>query len=200
MKKILFASLFLPSLAWSSFQPVTGSTINIQGSAASGATTIGNPVQIGVKVTSTTIPTAVIDGQEIYQAGTNIGQQLVTGIPWGLISSTYSATMSSSTYVGASLGSVLVSSAGASTYAYLCGCIFTNTTATNGAVIITSPPDSTTNRLTIGIPANYIPTGIWGGCTNPFFRSGSNSTIGIVQNIATSNQAVFMSCIYYKGP
>lgn len=177
------------------------SNVLVAGTAASGAAASGNPVEIGVRVTSSTIPTAASDGQTIYQAATNIGQQLVTGVPFGITLSTYTTNIASATVGTGTTGEmVLISSGGAATYAYLCGCVFTNTTATNGAVVIESPKGNVSNRITIGIPANYVPSGIWPGCTNPLFRSLPNADIAIYQTIASTSQSVYGQCRYYLGP
>ena len=136
----------------------------------------------------------------IPQAGTNIGQGLVTGVPFGLVQSTYAIGIASITTPTSAEG-VLVSSAGAATYTYLCGCVFTNTTATNGTVFIQSPGGSTTNLIAIGVPANDVPAGLWPGCENPFFRSPPNSSIYLYQNVSTTaNQAIYARCNYYQGP
>lgn len=180
------------------------SSPNVQGLAVSGAIIAGNPVPSGVFVSSSSLPGVQSDGDVIYNAGTNIGQQLVTGVPWGVTFSTYAAWITSATTntndAAPGAESVLVSSPPASQYTYLCGCVFTNTTATNGAVVIESPYGQTTNRMAIGVPANYVPSGTMPGCMNPFFRSAASAKIWIYQTVASSNQNVYMKCNYYQGP
>jgi hypothetical protein len=178
-------------------------TVTAVGAAALGGTASGNPLQSGLEVTSTTIPTAQIDGKMIYAAGTNIGQALVTGVPWGIIKTTYSVIISSTQAPSiANFGeAVLVSSAGANTYTYLCGCVFTNTTATAGSVFIESPAGAVADRIPIGLPASNVPSGLFPGCTNPFFRSAANSTTYIYQTVsASAAQLINMYCTYYQGP
>lgn len=178
----------------------------VGGFAASGAAASGNPMQVGVRVTSTTVPTAASDGQEIYQASDNMGRTLVSGMPWGVISSTYSTVMSSNGVLGGNFigGQILVSSAGASTRTYLCGCTFTNTTATTNEAVIMSPPGligAITKTHLIGIPASFVPSGYRHDCGNPFFASAINSNIGIYQSqTAGATAAIHYACSYFQGP
>ena len=72
---------------------VTGSTVSLNPITITAITTgtfsgTGYPI-VGVatslKVTSTTLPSATNDGNSVAQMGTNIGQQVVAAIPWGII-------------------------------------------------------------------------------------------------------------------
>lgn len=174
--------------------------IQVQGAAASGAADAGNPLQNGLRASSTTIPTAVSDGQNIYQAGTNIGQALVTGIPYGLTLSTYTIAITTSQVGNGATGeSVLISSGGASKYTYLCGCTVVNSSTTNTAIILESPQGSPANRYPLAAQANYVQSGVWPGCENPFFRSAPNSNIDIFQ-LAANPMSIFLQCQYYVGP
>lgn len=174
----------------------------VAGSAAVGSAIAGNPIPFALQVTSATLPTVRASGTAIYGAGSTWGQTFVAGVPEDVKFSTYSTTISSATTgtVGGSGEQVLVSSPPANFYTYLCGCVFTNTTATNGAVHIESPTGTATSRMSIGVPANYVPTGVWPGCTNPFYRSAVASNIYIYQSVASSTQAIYMRCSYYTGP
>lgn len=149
-----------------------------------------------VKVTSTTIPTAVADGANIASAGSNIGQVLVTGIPGGLI------LYSTMTLTTTTTERVLISSAGAATFTYLCGCVFTNSSATNASVTLrqSGGPGSAIagNNFLIGVPANFVPAGVWTGCTNPFYRSSVNSNITITGSASVTS--IDARCQYYVGP
>lgn len=173
----------------------TNGSLGIGGLAASGAAASGNPVESGLRVTSTTIPTAASDGQTIYQASSNIGQALVTGMPGGLVLYT-TATLTTNT-----AETVLISSAGAATYNYLCGCIVTNTSATNASIKLrragsTTPVEA--GNILIGAPANFVPAGIWPGCTDPFMRSLANSNITVTGSASVTSLEV--RCQYYQGP
>lgn len=190
----------------------TGTGVYTVGGAANGATITGNPLAPGVDVASSSIPSGVANGKIAYQMGDSFGRVAVTGMPYGVIFSTYMVQISSSLYgIQNQKDAVLVSSAGANLYTYLCGCVFTNTTATNGKVILASPVNAVSNStsyavgtaeshyMTIGIPANYVPTGIWPGCSQPFFRSALNTSISIIQTVATSVQNVDVYCNYFVG-
>lgn len=174
---------------------VTGSSVGVSGTAAVGVAPLGNPVHTGLKVTSTTIPTAQIDGTMISVAGSNIGQLLTTGIPYGLIVSTFNSNISAAT-----TEAILISSPAASTYSYLCGCLFNNSSATNNYVTIfaSSSTPTTNDFMQIGTPANDIPAGLWPGCMNPFFRSKSGGQVTIRANAAVTSTS--MRCVYYQGP
>lgn len=94
--------------------------------------------------------------------------------------------------------SVLVSSAGSSTYTYLCGCVVTNTSATN--TYLTFYPSgalTSSNSLVLGAPANDVPAGIWRGCAAPFFVSAANSSISTVANGSVTS--LFLTCQYYQS-
>lgn len=165
----------------------------VQGFAASGAVIAGNPVPTGLFVSSTSLPTAQPDGDVIYHAGTNIGQALITGVPFGLIR-TSTATLTTTTSE-----IVLISSAAANTYTYLCGCVITNTSATNASVKFRQQGPSATeaNNILIGAPANFVPAGIWQGCTNPFMRSAPASNITVQGSASVTSLEV--RCQYYQA-
>jgi len=197
---------------------VTGSTVSLTPISIVALTTgtftgTGYPpigVATELKVTSTTIPTVTNDGNPVAHAGTNIGQALVTGIPYGVILSTYTLGISSS-QTGAGAGDtgsgshgevVLVSSGGTTNgFTYLCGCVFisTGSATANGGIFLQSPAGSTTNVMPFPLTATTTPT-IWPGCMNPFYRSQWNSNIYIYQNVFVGNEAVYGRCQYYQGP
>lgn len=191
--------------------------ITIAGGGGSGSIAVGgtvtngtvatsmNPMLAGIRVTSTTIPVAQNDLNINYVGGSNIGQVLVTGMPWGLVLSTYSIFMSSSGMATNGVGgSVLVSSPAANTRTYLCGCTFTNTTATPNEAVFTSPPGVVGGIVKthfIGIPASFVPSGYRHDCVNPFFASAIASNIGIYQSqTAGGNAAIHYACTYYQAP
>lgn len=164
---------------------------------------------IALRVSSTTIPTVVNDGAAVPPIGTNIGQLAVTGVPYGVILSTYMVGISSA-QTGAGDGSVpglkgetvLISSGGTTNgYTYLCGCVFVSTGATTsvGGIFLQSPAASNKGIFPFPLSATISPT-IWPGCTNPFFRSEWNSNIYIYQTVFTGNEQVTGRCQYYQGP
>lgn len=184
----------------------------VVGGAAENAATTGNPLLDGVKVTSSTIPTGAANANSKALMGDAYGRVAVTGMPFDVIFSTYMIHISSAIYgVTNQNDAVLVSSPGSGLRTYLCGCEFGNTTATNGKVTLASPVNATTNSssyaigtaeshiMTIPIPANYFPSGLWRGCSEPFFRSALNSSISIIQNVAASKQAIDVNCMYFQA-
>lgn len=166
--------------------------IYVNGGTADAATDAGNPIKIGGVTRTTTWPTATTSGQRVNQGMSNVGQILVTGVPQGIVSFTTKTVTTTE--------EVLLSSAGASTFTYLCGCIVTNTSATNTYITLrnTGPTQTSVNSLPIGAPANYIPTGIWPGCANPFYKSASNANITI--QAANSVSSLLLTCQTYTGP
>lgn len=171
----------------------TAGSLGIGGLAAAGATVSGNPLPQALFVSSTSVPTTRNDTQAAYWTGTNIGQGLVTGVPWGLITVTTAIITTDTTE------RVLIASAAANTYTYLCGCVITNTSAINATVTLRRRgPAADVKNITIGAPANFIPAGIWPGCTNPFFRSEPASNITIQGSASISSLEV--RCQSYVGP
>ena len=185
-----------------SVETTTG--VYVVGGVAEGSAATGNPLRTGVEVSSSSIPAGTANGNMQTVMGDTYGRIAVTGMPYGVISSTYGTAVSSAIYGATGANPVLVSSAGANLYTYLCGCVFTNTTATAGKITIASPVNAVTataqaSVLSLGIPASNVPSGIWPGCSEPFFRSALNSSISFIQNIAASVQAVNTYCQYFQA-
>lgn len=227
MKKVLLLILGCAGMASASNIPITPGTggniihtetqggaenqvVEMVGPNGSTVTVISGNLQTTalnvVAVSSTSVPAAVADGSTRTLEGTNIGQALVTGVPWGIIQSTYSTQITTANIVGQiGIGSesVLVSSPTQGNYTYFCGCTFNNPVS-SGTVILESPFSTVASRFPISLQAApSSPQGIWPGCTNPFYRSASNSNTYIfVKNTTPANTSmvVDMRCIYYQAP
>lgn len=185
--------------------------IYVVGGAANNAAITGNPLAPGVDVASSTIPTGTSDGTIKYLMGDSSGRIATTGMPYSVTFSTYLITIASSVYGPAGQQPILVSSAGANLYTYLCGCIFTNTTATAANLTLSSPVGAATNSksyavgtaeqhtMNIGAGVSNTPVVIWPGCQQPFFRSALNSTISIIHSVNTGSLAINAFCQYYNA-
>lgn len=225
MKKLLIAlSLIVPSSAMASFFPSTtvvqstvgvvngGATFNATINAAlpSGTNAIGTVTGSTVGVVSTglstfvgggvvssmTLTTGLTQGTTTPAYFTSIGQELMTGVPYQITSSTFSLNVSSQN----TNEFIIVSSAAQPNYNYLCGCVFNNSSATNSFVTLYQSSSTVigVDAIQIGTPANDVPTGLWPGCTNPFFRSQKGGQITLKASAAVTSTS--MRCQYYSAP
>lgn len=167
---------------------VTGSTVGIVNG--------GKAIAIGGLVSSMTITTGLTDGATTQGYFSSIGQALTTGVPYQVTSSTFSVNVSSQN----TNEFIIISSATAPNYNYLCGCVFNNSSATNSFVTLYQSSSTVigVDAIQIGTPANDVPTGIWPGCTNPFFRSKAAGQITLKASAAVSSTS--MRCQYYSAP
>lgn len=124
-------------------------------------------------------------------------------VPYTAFFSSYSAIVSSTTYgVGGPI-SVLISSTGVNTSAYIYSCWCVNTTATNNMIRIASPVNATTTVAgtsmvkDIGCPANYVMGGIVKEQYNPWFKSPANTSVSITQTAVSSSQSISIQCDWF---
>lgn len=94
---------------------------------------------------------------------------------------------------------VLISSAGTGLFNNVCGCVVTNTSATNANVTFrrSGPLAVDIEQILIGAPANSVPAGVWPGCANPFYRSGSNSNVTVQGSASVTSLEI--RCQYFIG-
>lgn len=183
---------------------IVGSTVALTASQTVGNSSGTVAMQLGLNVSSTSVPTPTYtDGKIMIWTGTPLGQALVTGVPFGITISSYGTGVTTMTAVSAT-GSegVLFSTPTAigSTFTYICGCEFANTVST-GTVIIESPTNTIASRFPIGLQASPTPQGFWPGCTNPFYRSAPFSNIYIyVKGTSAVPLIADFRCLAYQGP
>lgn len=172
------------------------STVGIMTPSGTSIMDFSTSAVAGLLTSSTAFQTATNQGQIGQANGSSIGQIMVTGVPYQMVSATTSVNVSSQT--GTEF--IIISSASASQYTYLCGCVFNNSSATNSFLTLyqTSSTVSGVDFMQIGTPANDIPVGVWPGCTDPFFRSKVGGQITLKANATVSSTA--MRCIYYQAP
>lgn len=194
LASVTFNGIGMPVTS-TSIYVVNNTTVQVTNST-SGIVNGGTAFASGGIVSSTTLSLGLTQGATTSAYYTSIGQALMTGIPYHITSSTYSVNVSSN--INTEL--VIISSATAPNYIYLCGCVFNNSSATNSFVTLYQSSSTVAGRdaITIGTPANDVPVGIWPGCTNPFFRSLVGGQITIKANAIVTSTT--MRCQYYSGP
>lgn len=177
---------------------VNGS-VGVGGVAATGAAASGNPVYVAGFVSSTTYPTQQVDGDVMPILVDQMGRIITAG---GVAPGNFSSTSSVN---GAAINTelILISSAAANNYVYMCGCLFDNTSATNVSFVLyqtTSPffTAGTGEAFPIGAPANMVNGGIWPGCDRPFFKSKVAGQITIKPS--TTATSIPFHCQYFKAP
>lgn len=182
---------------------VTGSTVGIVGTAPLVVTgsTIGIVSPSGtylltaqeVIATSVTLPTAAASASSMTMRADSLGRTMVTGMPYGVISTTWSINISTGT------GEILmISSPTAPTRTFLCGCVFKSTSPTNTGVTLYDKTAVNANAaFAIGIPGNYAVSMIWPGCSQPFFWSSAGSQITMKADVSAT--ATQMFCQYYQS-
>lgn len=156
------------------------------------------PAVMNGVVSSTTLTTSgpgLSQGATAQITITNIGQALTTGIPYALTSSTFNTNISSPT----TIENILISSAPAGQYSYLCGCSLANSSTGNVLFTIykSSSVPATNESHSFQVPANSQ-AGQWAGCTDPFFRSALAGQITERTSVVVSSLTV--RCLYYQAP
>jgi hypothetical protein len=184
-------AIFISSNTSSTFTAV-GTTVSVVGLNGTSVMTVSTQTYMTGSVSSSTIygpynesstQTVVLDPN---------GRILTSGMPYGAISSTWSVNVSSGTGF-----LLLVSSATQPKHTYLCGCIFTNSAATATSVTISRTVETNALAVTIGVPANSIPAGIWPGCSQPFFASAQGGCLYIKASAAAASTSMY--CQYYAA-
>lgn len=176
---------------------VNPSTVAVQQSTMAVIVPLGTPLPVGVSVASTSLSAGLTQGTTTPLYGTNVGQLLVTGVPYQVMATTFSLNVTAQ----AATDQVIISSPSAQSYNYVCGCAFNNSSATNAFVTLyqtTSAVNSGFDAMQIGVPANDVNAGVWPGCTNPFFRSKMGGQITLKASATATSTA--MRCLYYVGP
>lgn len=168
---------------------VTGSTIGIISPAGTYLLTAEEAV-----VSSTALSGVQTQGSSMTIRVDSIGRTITADIPAAVIVSTYSANIAPGT-----TEVILVSSPTAPNRTYLCGCIFMNTSATNtGATIYQTNSNIAANPFfPIGIPANYVPSGVRNDCGHPFFWGDPGEQLTIKPSATAAS--VSMNCTYFQS-
>lgn len=183
--------------------------IQVNGKVANNATEAGNPLPFGVQVASSAFPnTNTANGNILYATGDTLGRIATTGVPWGMIQSSYSAVISTAIYGTGGPTGVLISSPGANTSAYLCGCILSNTTATGALVRFASPVNATAITTTSRVMDAWVTantgasTQIGFDCSTPIFKSSPNTSTSLISVTATGAVPLAASvyCMWYVAP
>lgn len=161
---------------------------------ATGVALTVNPTYAGLYVSSSTFPTLRTNGQGQYQVSDPAGRTIsVGGVPSWMIK-TATITLTGTTPI------TLIASAAASNFNDLCGCIGTNTSATNTYVTFQSTgalgggwPAS---DFTLGMPANDVPAGFGPAqCEHPIpQRAAAANWLVQAANAVTDLR---LACYYY---
>lgn len=147
-----------------------------------------------ITVTSTTIPVAAAQGSTLTLRGDSVGRTLVTGMPYGVISTTWSVNVSTGT------GEILlISSPTAPSRIFMCGCILKNNSTTNTGITIYDKTGTVNSNAAfpLGAPANYVNGGIWPGCSQPFFFGSPGGQITFIADAAATSTKLY--CQYYTS-
>lgn len=183
----------------------TSTGLPVVGMVAENVTVAGNPIPVGVRVSSNAFNgLSTSNGKVVFLSADPAGRLLVTGVPWGMIQSSYSAIISSAIYGTSGPTGVLISSTGANTSAYICGCTFTNSAATGAMLRLASPVSATTTsstqmRMEIGSGVNFVPVVIPHNCEQPFFRSAPNTSVSLITT-GTAVMTGSVYCTWYVAP
>lgn len=170
----------------------TGQVPVAGGYPANGANAIPNPILIGAYTFSASVPPANVNGRVGYLMVDGFGRILTQGgVPNSLITRT-TATLTTTTE------QVLISSAGASTFSTLCGCLATNTSATNTYLTFRDQGNGGATAFTLGVPANMVPAGFGPDqCDHPIQQKTANSNWTIQAANAVTD--IRISCWYFQS-
>ncbi len=123
--------------------------VTVGGAAANGASESGNPVPLGVLVTSNTVmPTAQADAKMQTALGDKFGRMLI--VPFVSDSMVQTAT---ATFQFTGQQRVLISSPAAASYAQIIGCVISSTGAAPGYVTVSPGCASAAGSFVEGVPS-----------------------------------------------
>lgn len=198
------------TFSWRVDLSTAGTTANpfaVQGTAAAGSAASGNPLQAGLVVSSSAFATLQNQGTMQPVAGDEFGRPLFMG------GANPSQVFKSSAILQGSVGPIVViSSAGAATFADICYCNISNTSQNSVYAVFQSTgsqanagaggvASQTPQAFTVMLSSNSdVPISMGMGCGSPIPQSSSGANKNWTVAVSAAVNAVIVDCWYMKEP